>query len=264
MKNILSAFLTFSNSIVIFIKKIIWAIDIRTNVKIIVTKDITLRFFKKGEITKLLYTYTHLVRFNRGFEHSSLEILCQYLKPGSHFIDIGANIGLYSLVASKIVGNSGKIYSFEPNIQTFSILKRNANLNGCLNIIAVNYAVGNLNRDTFLSVNEKDAFAYVKEQPDDHTTEVKMIMSDQFVVENNITKIDFIKVDIEGAELLFFEGAKKTLRNFKPKIIFEAYEPFCKRFNYSIYDILSLLDSLGYKVTQFESFQWIAICKDNG
>ncbi|MBN1068309.1 FkbM family methyltransferase [Clostridium botulinum] len=132
--------------------------------------------------------------------------------------DCGANVGLFSAVAAF---KKCKVYAFEPFIETQVYLKETANLySGLINIVPMalsnkigiskfnilkNYIGGNSILDTELG-------------EEDYTTEVKINTIDNFVKENNIVKVDFIKADIEGAERFMIMGAKETLKYHAPKI----------------------------------------------
>ena len=76
--------------------------------------------------------------------------------------------------------------------------------------------------------------------------EVDCTTIDEYVLEKSVQKIDFIKCDVEGAELMVLKGAKKTIANCKPKIILEVFDSWTQRFSYSPADIDHFLSELGY------------------
>ena len=83
---------------------------------------------------------------------------------------------------------------------------------------------------------------------------------DLFIKREKIEKVDLIKIDIEGAELLCFKGAETLLSSATPPvIIMECCENFCDRFEYRVYDLLEYLAKFGYKFYQYEPSQWLAV-----
>src|SRR5690348_15759402 len=92
---------------------------------------------RDGDIAKYLFIEQHLIPYKKSFEYSSLEFFCNTLKPGDTVLDIGANAGVYSLLASKKVGPKGKIYAFEPTAETYKLLVKNLTLNHCENVVPV-------------------------------------------------------------------------------------------------------------------------------
>ena len=97
-----------------FIKKTNRIINIKINFK-------KIKLYSSGQIAELLYT--------SEFEKDILSIYSKYLKKGDIIIDVGANIGLYSIIAEKFIGKNGKIYAFEPSEEVFLKFKKNIKLN---------------------------------------------------------------------------------------------------------------------------------------
>jgi FkbM family methyltransferase len=183
--------------------------------------------------------------------------------------DIGANIGLYSLLASDILESHGKVYAFEPSSTTFKALTKNLSLNNVQNVSAFQFALSNENGIAHLAPNlnsdEKDAYNYIDlVNSDAQGEQIEIRTLDSFVEEYNIKKLDFIKIDVEGAELLCLKGAAITLNTLKPTIIFESYEPFAERFNYSVADLVTYLKEMNYNLYQFEDYQWVAYSSKKG
>ena len=145
------------------------------------------------------------------------------MKEGDLFVDVGANIGIYTLHASRRVGKKGKVFAFEPTPETFSDLQQNVQSNRCSNVtcekIALADQIGEArlvecgraasNRISLLSTTEK-------------STKISVGTLDDYCIKNRIQKIDFIKVDIEGGEADFFSGGIQTLKKDKPIILFES------------------------------------------
>ncbi|MDD3976365.1 MAG: FkbM family methyltransferase [Candidatus ainarchaeum sp.] len=136
------------------------------------------------------------------------------LKSGDIVFDLGGYHGVYSLWASTLVGPLGKVYCFEPDPINFEILKENIEKNNITNIILINKAISNKNQtqrffirghgsrivDEAFKTNTKGALCTIPSIP-----------LSQFIKEKNITKIDFIKADIEGAEIEFVDDYLKNI-----------------------------------------------------
>ncbi|MCX6716550.1 MAG: FkbM family methyltransferase [Candidatus Taylorbacteria bacterium] len=144
------------------------------------------------------------------------------LKEGDVILDCVANLGIFSFFASKKISNSGKVYAFEPIPDICSILKESISHSRANNIITVQSAVGNSKKEisfnfSDLSLGGSSANSIGK------PTIVSQNTIDNFVKDNNVKKVDFIKMDIEGAERYALEGAKETIKNFKPRLAVCTY-----------------------------------------
>ena len=166
---------------------------------------------------------------NDTYEPELLKEIKSTLKNGSTFIDGGANIGFFSLIASKLIKPTGVVIAFEPTPLTSKYLKKNIKINNISNIIVSNNGLSSSeNKLPFLLSNnpEGNSIIYNNEaknlQSGNKIIEINTITIDRFCEKNNIKKIDLIKLDIEGQELEAIKGAKETLLTNKDiKIIFE-------------------------------------------
>ena len=215
----------------------------------------------KGEMTKLLYMHEWKALFNKGFENSTFEKIRQNVKDGMVVFDIGANIGLYTITLSRLVGEEGIVHAFEPEKKTFEILKYNVQLSNCSNVVLHNYALSDKEESVFL-VNpiskNNDIYTYIsKKSPKNNCKSVDAITFDQFVKKENINKIDFIKVDIEGAEDLFFTGAINTLsKRNNISIVCELSENYLSRFESNVFHVLHRLNNYGFEIRNYDTNQW--------
>jgi FkbM family methyltransferase len=254
-------------------KGFLWKNFRRKTYNLPIYKGYSFNLVGQGDITQWLYQLSHLASSNKSFEDKTLEVFLSHIREGDTVLDIGANIGMFSLVASRVLKNKGVIHAFEPSQSTYNILNQNITNNNCNNVKLHRLALSDANGILTLSTpNIKygtDAFAYLSNSQDttgnkdDQTESVEVKTLDHFLSENNIEKVDLIKIDVEGAELLCFKGAEKLLSGkHKPIILFECFEDLSKsRFNYSLMDLLKFLDQRDYSMHQFESWQWIAIPK---
>jgi FkbM family methyltransferase len=229
-----------------------------------------IKYAAKGDIAQIIYKNEVLVNFKKSFEYSTLQLFSNILKKGDVVIDVGANSGLYSIFYSKLVGDAGVVHAFEPDTATFLLLHENLKLNNCNNVAVYNYALSNKESNiemvTFNPENIKlksgDSFKYIQEVAadkikDEHNT-LKAFRLDDLVELNTAPKIDFMKIDVEGAELLVLQGSVNTILKHKPTIVFELCGEWTNRFNYKPYHLLFFLKGLGYEMEEYDFQQWIA------
>src|SRR5580692_8767864 len=153
-------------------------------------------------------------------------VLAERLRPGDVFYDLGANIGLFSLLAARSTGPTGKVFSFEPDVQVAERLRRNAARNGLSNITVVEMGVwsasGTLN---FVSADSSSPDRGVgRIQPDGPSATgipARCVSLDDFV--RGTPAPHAIKCDVEGAELEVFRGAKNLLQAHHPWILCELH-----------------------------------------
>lgn len=185
----------------------------------------TIKLYPEGQIAFGIFA-------NR-FEKLEIDAFQRIIKPGMTIVDAGANIGLYSLIASNVVGANGKVFSFEPSKETFQRLLNNIKLNGFTNITSFNHGLGDkINEKLILrqDVGNGDAERYLlheNEAPDRKLENVNSIkIGEEIIIDTldnslakfNINKIDFLKIDTEGFEYYILKGAKQILHN-SPQII---------------------------------------------
>jgi len=261
MNSVLRILLRAGSDIYVEFRKLLWSLSFRDKHLLRVLKDKKYYFTHFGDITRILYTKQHLVNAKKSFEYDTLELYQNNINKGATIIDIGANVGLFSLLGSELIGPNGKVLAIEPSKQVFDCFNKNIELNNLKNIIAVNVALGE--EEGFISMSypnkkdkeKNDAYGFIDTSK---VGDVKCVVLDQFIKKHDIAKIDVIKIDVEGAELLCLKGAKEILKRDKPVIIFEAFEPYCKRFGYQLYDLLAFLKNYGYSLEQIDYAQWIA------
>jgi len=162
-------------------------------------------------------------------EHEPLvsSIIIKSLREGDVFIDIGAYIGYYSLLAREVVGVSGKVIAFEPHPENYKKLVRNIHLNAYTNIVPENIAISDKRErlKLFLGINPS-THSIIERSPNnvssDEFFEVEAISLDEYLDGRNIVP-NVIKMDVEGAELKILSGMKKTIRSYHPTMIIEVH-----------------------------------------
>jgi FkbM family methyltransferase len=171
-----------------------------------------------------------------------------FLREGMVFVDAGANEGLYSLFASKCVGSSGRVYSFEPSQREFYRLGCNIELNGLENVQAIRAALFDASGELELNVasshhaGQNSLGKFIYDVALLRTERVIAQTLDGFAAETGITRLDFVKLDVEGAGWRVLEGSRGVLRQMRPTILFEATDArlpdvldFLRKENYRFY-----------------------------
>lgn len=182
------------------------------------------------------------------FEPSTTDLMKRLVKEGMHVFDLGANIGWFTLLLSKLVGDVGHVYAFEPDPYLFGILKENMELNNLHNVSAYPLAVSNKSGKAKLSLNlTQDGDNRIESSMmTENTIEIETITLDEFCDENKV-KMDFIKMDVQGSEPKVFEGMKKSISsNPKIKIITEFYPSAITDVGSSPQDFVNSLEESGF------------------
>jgi FkbM family methyltransferase len=187
-----------------------------------------------------------------SFEAAELAFVEKLLQPGMIVLDIGAHQGLYTLLASKRVGPSGRVFSFEPSPRERRALRLNLALNFCRNVSVQGLAVGNQETTADLFVVQGSQTGCNSLRPPDilgstKPVRVRVTSLDQWLPRNGISRVDFIKVDVEGAELEVLKGAVGLLQKRpRPVILAEVQDVRTGPWGYRAKDILTLLLAAGY------------------
>jgi len=150
-----------------------------------------------------------------------------WLKSGLTVIDVGAHIGLFAIPASVKVGQKGKVVAIEPEVQNFHQLERNLDLNKIENVIPLNTAISDFNgKKDFFITKGSGCHSFSPPSGIQIVNKVKINVKtlDTLLRELNIKRVDFLKIDTEGAELEILKGAKETLsKNPQMKMIIASY-----------------------------------------
>lgn len=179
------------------------------------------------------------------YEEFEVGLLPECIKKGDTVIDVGANIGYYTIIFSKLVGEAGKVYAFEPDPVNFSILKKNIELNHCENVIAEQKAVSHKTGPLKLYVNNENRGDHrIYDSGDTRkTVTIEAIQLDDYVK----APINFLKMDVQGAEVFVLEGAGNTLRASPEVKIFSEFWPTAIRASHREPRIFfALLNELGF------------------
>ena len=211
-----------------------------------------------------------LVLFEGAYEAHVLGALERLLPEGGYFIDVGANIGLHSLVAARRVGPSGTVDAIEPEPFCRGRLEQHIVLNHCENIRCFPYALSDQTGTAVLHLSppENLAKSSLRETnvtmglstPSQGSVTVETRTLDEHVLSRGRAP-DLLKVDVEGAELLVISGGTQTLSHpDSAAILFEASDLQAAPFGYKISDLKAKLVDLGYEIFRYrgEGFEPVA------
>jgi len=189
------------------------------------------------------------------YEPNTMLVLQKLLSHGDTFLDVGANIGCFSLYGARIVGSEGRVFAFEPSSREYQRLVENVLLNDLTNISTISAAVSDSEGKSILNIAGEPHSGhntlgqnYVYSGVESIATEeVDTITLDEFVRTKSIERIDVIKMDIEGWEYKALLGAREILKKHRPALIIEMLGIAQSTNNNSIFRLESLLSNVGYR-----------------
>jgi len=192
-------------------------------------------------------------RFVSVFPESlCLRVMEKILKPGLITVDVGANIGLHTLVMAKLVGSNGKVFSFEPAKESFDALIKHIYRNNMKKIVEpYQLIVGNKQGECEFWEDGTNGTNRIGGSPFQGKG-VKVVVRDSITLdqffEGNKFFPNFIKIDVEGYEMAVLQGAHKTLKKTRCPVLCELHPLYWKDLGYVGDDILKFVRELGYKV----------------
>lgn len=186
--------------------------------------------FSNGLIKNISgYTLRLPVRFKNYFESNyeadNFSFLAASVEKGDVIIDIGAHIGLFATIAAQVVGKNGQVFAFEPTLSTFKVLQKTIAINQLQSVVTTRPEAIGLQPGViqfYISDNDGDNSNSIVKYKTDRPikpVDIPMLNVDTFITNQQLTKVDFIKFDVEGAEFDAIRGAKNTLEKFKPVCI---------------------------------------------
>ena len=159
------------------------------------------------------------------FEIGTAKVFEETVQPGDCVLDIGANVGFFTLLAAKLAGPEGKVYAFEPEPSNYEVLLKNLALNNYDQVEAIPKAVSSENGEAQLIISALDSgfhsLAHLN-LPERGTVTVETITIDSFLEERGWPQVDFIKMDIEGWEIAALDGMEQYFkRDGSVKLVIE-------------------------------------------
>lgn len=185
-------------------------------------------------------------------ELSKRRLFEKNVSNGQTVIDVGANVGYYSLMSSKLVGPSGKVLALEPSPRNYQLLCTHLSLNKVSNVSTFKLA---LSDQCGIARFSADIDPVAQRLSESGNIEVHQVTLDQFVADHSIEAIDIIKIDVEGAELKVLKGAQGVLRKHRPKLFVETHDRFEAKVHENCKDFL---EKQGYEVQEIANCELYA------
>ena len=190
-----------------------------------------------------------------AFENASFDRVRAHLSPGSTFVDVGADFGIYSLRAAPIVGPAGHVIAIEPNPESVQRLEANIAANGDSMITVAPVACSDTDTmvDLYVAPHRNIGETSLSKTnasqagPVSRTYKVRARPLDDIIRESGVTRVDAIKIDVEGAEYLVLKGARQTLNRFHPVLLVEALDNQLRAMGSSFAEVSEFLRANGYR-----------------
>jgi len=190
-------------------------------------------------------------------EPNELTWLAEVLRPGMTFVDAGANEGLFTTLAARCVGVSGRVVAIEPSSREIARLKRNVELNGLTNVSVVPVALSDHEGQASLHIAQGRHAGLNSLGMPCYATPVQAVETvplrplDAVCRELAIERVDVMKIDVEGAEAALLRGAEQIIRRDRPAILLEVNQEALANQGSSATDLLAWLESAGYTILHF-------------
>ena len=186
--------------------------------------------------------------FYRGeWEPEETALLRSVTPAGGTFVDVGANIGYFTLLASRWVGPTGRVIALEPVASTYRRLRRNLELNGAGNVTTLQCGASARSGTAKMAVGGDAGHSHLVRDEDAATAAegVALTTVDELVEAHGLRRLDVLKVDVEGADFDVIRGAATTLRRLRPVVLMEV--ELIQKFGASIEQVEAFMESLDYR-----------------
>jgi len=180
------------------------------------------------------------------YEPDVTQLITERLRAGMTFIDLGAYSGYYTLLASKLVGSTGRVYCFDPDPRIFPILEENLRRNGCLNVIAVNKGGSDSTGAAVLAPGPLER-SFLSNEPLKGGALVETVRLDDYFRSQVWPAVDLLKMDVEGSEMEVLRGMTELCqRNPNLGLIIESNPFAMARSQVTFSEVVTKLEELGF------------------
>jgi len=205
---------------------------------------------------------------NYVWEPLDTDFILSNVKQKMNVLDLGANIGYYTILISKIVGNLGKVFAFEPSKENYEILTKNIRANRCFNVHSFQKAVSDLNKSGTLFLDDKNwgdhriiDFAVSEKDQNRKSEKVDLVNLDSFIPSD--ISFNFIKMDIQGAEILALNGMRDIIKRSESlKMLIEFWPYALQNSGYQPQKLIEILRDYGFKLFILENRNKIPVYDD--
>jgi FkbM family methyltransferase len=204
-------------------------------IPVLLKKVLKKTFFREGTVKTVLWGPCRGLRYRifadygwaylyGGSERPVVRAMQRLIMPGSTVYDLGANYGMHTLLFSRLVGDRGHVYAFEPNPEIFAALQEHLALNSIQCVTCVRKAVASETGEAYFDVGHNRAAGHLTNFA--HATyKVQTTSIDDFVFVERERPPTFLKVDVEGAESSALQGALNVIRQYRPTMVIELHTP---------------------------------------
>lgn len=232
------------------VRRKLWP-SLKTPVLIPWLDDLRVYVYPRNEISRAVFLTGY-------YEPNEFYMLNTILKPGMTFLDVGANMGLYTLFAARKVTERGVVLAIEPSSREFQRLKKNVEANSLRNVRLLQVAVANWQSEADLLIamqersghNTLGTFGYNTQLESKEHVQVERL--DDVIRREGLTRLDVVKMDIEGAELLALQGAAQTLTRFRPIVLLELSDRSLQHQGCNSGQVWEFLSQRAYRIYAFD------------
>jgi FkbM family methyltransferase len=189
------------------------------------------------------------------FEAREQAMAWLYLREGDTFIDCGAHVGLFSVLAGRAIGAGGRLISIEPEPHTASLLRENLRAGGIDRAVVVEAGIAD--RPGTMKLHRagdgRSAYNALSVDPAATGVEVRVMTLDDLLDEQKVERADFLKLDVEGLELSVWQGAQRSIaRSALPLVMIEFTEENLQRAGHSTLELAQAVTGSGYTLCRFD------------
>ena len=215
---------------------------------------LTVHIWPNDDLSRVLYV-------SGAYEPNTMIVMRGWLMPGATFVDVGANVGMFTMVAARLVGRDGRVYAFEPSERERQRLAANLTLNALEGVTILPQAIAARQGTMQLRIGmfphaglntTAKSFAY----PDVAVERIETVETtslDEFVRTSGIQRIDVIKFDIEGGECAALAGAAGVLARFRPRLILELSRDAVESHGVTAESLMATVQASGYRLYRVDS-----------
>ncbi len=171
------------------------------------------------------------------YEMEKTQGIVGVIESGMIAVDVGAHVGYYSLIMANGVGPSGRVYAFEPRDLNRNFLKKHIRVNGVENVEVSSNCVGDREGTVSFETRTGTGTGHISEEGN---VSVEMTTLDSSIKNGRVREPDFLKIDVEGAEVQVLKGASETIRSKRPVMVLAVHSDALER------ECRDILEPLGY------------------
>lgn len=194
------------------------------------------------------------IKFIRGqYEPEKTQAIEAMIKPRDVVFDVGAHVGYFTILMSDRVGPHGQVVSFEPRDINLEFLRQHVRINQCSNVQVMDAVVGNRTGAARLETRVGTGRGHVSSKGN---VDVRMVVLDELIQSGSIPVPQFMKIDVEGCEMMVLEGARRLIETHRPRMILATHTPALEQ---ACNDFLT---ARGYDVQELQVLgdtEWTAI-----